>query len=153
MCKELEIEDDMIRGLIHEDLDRVLEIWLTTSLQAHGFVPKEYWKSKLEDMRKVYIPSSETFVYDDEGFVKGFISISKEKVEALFVDPLFQNMGIGKDLIDYSKQNKKELSLYVYKKNIKGIEFYTKNGFKIINEEIDKETMEKEYVMRYKAIG
>ena len=153
MYKELEIKENMIRKLAHEDLDRVLEIWLAASLQAHGFLPKEYWESKLEDMRKIYIPSSETCVFDEEGFVKGFISIRKEKVEALFVDPLFQNRGIGKNLIEYVKQNKRELSLCVYKKNRNGIRFYKKNGFKITYEEIDKETMEKEYVMRYKSVS
>ncbi len=34
---------------------------------AHDFVKSEFWKSKVDDMREIYIPSGETYVYEEEG--------------------------------------------------------------------------------------
>lgn len=42
---------------------------------------------------------------------------------------------------------KVELSLNVYKKNVRAVKFYQREKFSIHNESIDKNTQEKEYVM------
>ncbi|MEX0780177.1 MAG: hypothetical protein WD037_10590 [Balneolales bacterium] len=61
--------NQMIREFTSTDMDQVLSIWLDASVQAHDFVDRYFWESKLDDMRDVYIPGSETFVYDDEGTI------------------------------------------------------------------------------------
>ena len=33
----------MIRKFRMEDLERVMELWLNTNIQAHDFILKEYW--------------------------------------------------------------------------------------------------------------
>ena len=62
----------MIREFTDSDMDQVLSIWLDASVQAHDFVDRYFWESKLDDMRDLYIPGPETFVYDDEDTLKGF---------------------------------------------------------------------------------
>lgn len=61
-----------------------------------------------------------------------------------------QSMGIGKKLIQYCKSKYPELMLSVYVKNERAIAFYEREEFKIVKEEIDKTTNEKEYVMVWK---
>lgn len=40
------------------------------------------------DMRRIYIPPGETYVYDEEGIIKGFVSFLKDTLAALFVSQI-----------------------------------------------------------------
>jgi len=51
----------MIRSFEPSDMDRVLEIWLEASIQAHDFLAREFWESKVSEMRDTYLPASETY--------------------------------------------------------------------------------------------
>ncbi|RUO25536.1 hypothetical protein CWE09_02015 [Aliidiomarina minuta] len=55
----------MIREFMASDMESVLNIWLESSVKAHDFVDREFWESKLDDMRNIYIPASETYVYKE----------------------------------------------------------------------------------------
>ena len=57
-------ESKVIREYQEADLERVLEIWLSASIKAHSFIEAEFWESKVSDMREMYIPASETFVFE-----------------------------------------------------------------------------------------
>lgn len=55
--------------------------------------------------------------------------------------------GIGKQLLDFVKDRKEELSLSVYQKNIRAVKFYKRENFEIRCENKDEDTCEKEYLM------
>ena len=138
----------MIRNIENKDIDKIMDIWLRSTIKAHDFIPKEYWENNYNTVKNVYIPMAETFVYEDEECIKGFISIiNNEFIGALFVDIDFQNSGIGKKLINYSINKYKNLRLAVYKENKKSVEFYINRGFKIIKEDINEDSGHKEYIM------
>lgn len=69
-----------------------------------------------------------TFVYDD-GVVKGFISMNGTEVKKLFVEPLFQGGGIGAKLLRFAVEEQGADSLWALEYNVRGIEFYRRNGF------------------------
>ena len=130
----------MIRKFQQTDMDHILAIWLEASIQAHSFVAREFWESKIDDMREIYLPTSETYVYEDAGIIKGFIALYKNTIAALFVSPSHQSLGIGKQLIAKSKEIRSELTLTVYKANHNSTNFYKQRGFKIMHEQIDTHT-------------
>lgn len=138
----------MIRKLQQSDIDPVVRIWLEASTQAHDFVGSEFWKSKVNDMRQRYLPSAETYVYEEEQ-IKGFVCLCGETLAALFVLPKFQGMGIGRRLMEKAKECRKNLSLTVYTENTKGVAFYQKCGFEIEREQVDPQTGHPEWVMKY----
>lgn len=138
----------MIRISQHTDTETIINIWLAASIEAHDFMAPEYWESKVDDMRNVYIPASETYVYEKNGTVKGFISIYENSIAAIFVNPTLQGNGIGSELIEFVKSKNNELSLSVYKSNTKSISFYKKHGFKEIREQIDEHTNYSEIIMK-----
>ena len=110
----------MIRKLNEADIDKVMDIWMKSTIKAHDFISKEYWQNNYNTVKEVYIPMSETFVYKDVQGIKGFISvINNECIGALFVDIDFQGNGIGKQLIDYAVSKYGKLQLAVYKENKK----------------------------------
>ena len=138
----------MIRKLNEADIDKVMDIWMKSTIKAHGFISKEYWQNNYNTVKEVYIPMSETFVYKDVQGIKGFISvINNEFIGALFVDIDFQGNGIGKQLIDYAVSKYGKLQLAVYKENKKSVEFYINRGFKIIEEQINDDSKHVEYIM------
>ncbi|GAA0091468.1 hypothetical protein UT300009_14960 [Paraclostridium bifermentans] len=97
------------------------------------------------------MPIADTFAYEEDGEIRGFISIiNNEFIGALFVDVKFQGMGIGSKLIDYSIEKYKKLTLAVYKENQKSVEFYTRKGFKIIEEGLNEDSGYTEYIMENK---
>ncbi len=138
----------MIRKFSKNDMGQVLDIWLKASIKAHVFISAAFWESKIEDMRNVYIPSGETYIFEEGEVVKGFFSLNNDILAALFVSPEFQGNGIGKQLIRKVKELRKEISLTVYKQNINSIEFYKKCGFQIEKEQIDNHTGHPELVMK-----
>lgn len=139
----------MIRNLKSSDIDNVMDIWIKSTIKAHNFISKEYWQNNCDTVKNVYIPMSDTFVYEDEEGIKGFISIiNNEFIGALFVDIDFQGSGIGKKLINYVMDKYKELILAVYKENKASVEFYINRGFKIVKEQINDDSGHSEYIMR-----
>ena len=139
----------MLRQLQNKDIDKIMGIWLESTIYAHKFISKEYWNENYNIVKDVYIPMSKTFIYEDNDDIRGFISIiNNDFIGALFVEKNYQSQGIGKSLIDYAKNLYDNLSLAVYKENEKALEFYKKMGFKIISENINEDTNCVEYIMK-----
>lgn len=139
----------MIRKLQITDINKVASIWLDTNLKAHYFISSEYWKSNFELVKEMLL-QAEVYVYKNGQKIQGFIGLSDEYIEGIFVSDEVQSHGIGKLLLDYVKDRKAKLSLNVYQKNTRAIHFYQREGFKIQQEGLDEATGEKEYVMLWK---
>lgn len=140
----------MIRKYKEDDEQKVLDIWLRASLQAHSFVDEKYWQKMLPVIKKYYLPNTDSFVFEDKHKIKAFMSIIDDKhIGALFVDPAFQDQKIGTKLVNYAKRLYPELSLKVFTKNGNAMRFYQNNGFKIIAEQVDEGTKETELLMSW----
>ena len=139
----------MIRKMNQEELNRVMNIWLETNIKAHNFIPAEYWENNFE-LVKSLISQAEIYIYEKNKNISGFIGTSGNYIAGIFVKEEEQSKGIGKELLNFVKNIKKELSLNVYKKNIKAVNFYKRENFHIINEGIDEAAGEKEFFMKWK---
>ena len=142
----------MIRKLQKADINRVADIWLKTNLKAHYFIPEQYWKSNYELVKEM-MSQAEVYVYEDDKMIQGFVGLSNEYIEGIFVSDEMQSRGIGKILLDYIKDKKDRLQLKVYQKNVRAMSFYQREGFTIQSEEMDEFTGEKEYVMNWESSG
>lgn len=136
----------MIRSLQKADINRVADIWLDTNLKAHSFISAQYWESNYE-LVKGMLSQAEVYVYEDGQKIQGFIGLSDEYIEGIFVPEKMQSQGIGKLLLNYIKDKKDALRLNVYQKNTRAIHFYQREGFEIQCEGLDEATGEKDYVM------
>ena len=138
-----------IRKLKNEEISTIVELWYETSIEAHYFISKEYWKANKAEMKEKYIPNSETYVAEKDKNIAGFISLMDNYLAAIFVKPQEQGKKIGTTLLNYVKDLKKKLQLKVYSKNIKSFEFYKTNGFSVQSESVDESTGEKELLMEW----
>ena len=124
----------MIRKFEKNDINLVMEIWKNENIKAHHFIPKEYWENNYNYVKDI-LPNSEIYVYILKEKIVGFIGLNNNHIEGIFVDTNSQCNGIGSALLNKAK------------KNINAIDFYIKNGFTIVGENLDKNTNEMEYSM------
>lgn len=141
----------MIRNLRNDDIDIVMELWKESTMEAQSFISDEYWLENYDNVKNNYLPNSDTYVYEEDGEIKGFVSL----IENIFIGGLFlkvdcQRKGIGSKIIDFLKADHDKLQLAVYDRNVRAMNFYLKSGFKITNTEIDEKTNEKEHLMEWK---
>ncbi|MHD0314015.1 N-acetyltransferase [Fusobacterium varium] len=141
----------MIRNLKNDDIDIVMELWKNSTIEAQSFIPDSYWLENYDNVKNNYLPNSDTYVYEEDGEIKGFVSL----IENIFIGGLFirvdsQREGIGSVILDFLKERNDKLQLTVYDKNERAMKFYLKSGFKILNTEIDKKTREKEHLMEWR---
>lgn len=142
-----------IRPAAPVDTDALVAIWLASSRESHSFVPYEVWLSHADDMRDVYLPSSESYVATDpDGTVVGFMSLVDDEVAALFVEPSRQGSGIGRALLERAQSTRETLTLGVYAANDRAVSFYLDNGFRPKAERTDEKTGQLEVRMRWDAV-
>ena len=110
----------MIRKMQNIDINRVADIWLKTNLKAHYFIPEQYWTSNYELVKEM-MSQAEVYVYEDDKMIQGFVGLSNEYMEGIFVSDEMQSCGIGKLLLEYIKNKKVRLRLNVYQKNTRRI--------------------------------
>ena len=138
----------MIRELRKVDKNKVAEIWLDTNIKTHYFISAQYWKSNFELVKELLLQAT-VYVYEDKQEIQGFIGLSNEYIEGIFVSAEMQSQGIGKILLNYVKGKRNKLILNVYQKNTRAISFYQREGFEIQYSGLDEATGEKDYVMAW----
>lgn len=139
--------------LEHKDsktLNDILNIWLNTNIEEHSYIDSKYWKSNYELVKEL-LPKADVYIYSKNNQIVGFLGIvNNSYIAGIFIIKEYQNIGIGKKLIDTTKNFYDSLELSVYKKNSRAVNFYQRNGFLINSESLDEETDELEYEMIWK---
>lgn len=139
-----------LETVTERQLKEIMSIWLDTNKKAHSFIANSYWEDNVEFVEKE-IPKADIYVATNKNEkIIGFLGILEGYIAGLFVLFDYQRQGIGDKLIERAKVDFEELSLTVYEKNKQAINFYTKEGFKISETQIDEDTKEIELVMVYK---
>ena len=134
----------MIRPAKPQDASRIAEIIITN--YRVNFYPffhnDEFYFSELNvvDMAKEYSEGSEellnTYVYNDNGVIKGIIRINGTEVVKLYVEPQFQSCGIGAELLAYAVDKFGADNLWALEYNTRGIAFYERHGFQLTGEKM-----------------
>lgn len=125
-----------IRKAKTDDLSRIAEIFVWNNrinyfpiFKDEGFSFGELQVVSLVDH---YFGKDEIlgtiYVFDD-GLIRGFLQMNDSEICKLYVDPFFQNKGIGTDLIEYAVKELHADYLWALEKNVKAISFYQRHGF------------------------
>ena len=140
----------MIRKFETQDLDAVMQIWMHGNLDAHAFIPADFWTDHFEMVRDI-LPQAELYVHENEATrqIDGFIGLSESHIEGIFVAKSARSKGIGRALLEYAKSRKPRLTLSVYQKNERALAFYRREQFVVQSEGIDEDTNEEEIQMHW----
>ena len=131
----------MIRKFETQDLDTVMQIWLHGNLDAHAFISASFWTEHFEMVRDM-LPQAELYVHEDADTrqIDGFIGLTENHIEGIFVAKAARFKGTGKALLEYAKSCKPYLTLSVYQKNERALAFYRREKFVVQSEGIDEDT-------------
>lgn len=140
----------MIRKFRTDDLEQVMELWLATNISAHDFISVKYWHANYALVKEM-LPQANIWVYEKNNEIWGFIGLQDTYIAGIFVADKVQGKGIGSELLAKAKQQKSQLSLAVYAKNERALNFYQRADFTVVNEQLDETTDQVEYLMKWQA--
>ncbi len=130
----------VIRPYTDDDLGEVLDAWYRASLEAHSFLSEDFFDAERERLSGLWLPGSDTSVFEVGGQVVGFVSMVGNEVGGVFVTPEHQNQGVGRDLLDHVSATRRYLELEVFEANTIGRRFYDAYGFRVLSEGLESET-------------
>lgn len=123
----------MLRPYQEADVEPVIAVWDAATRLAHPYLSDEFLATERENLRNLYLPNTETTVWEEGESVVGFIALlcSAEGTEigGLFVAPPSARQGIGQALLQHARDTKGELEVEVFEANPIGRAFYAKQGF------------------------
>ncbi|TVP52160.1 MAG: GNAT family N-acetyltransferase [Mongoliibacter sp.] len=117
-----------------EEHPELLEIWEASVRATHDFLTEE----KVLEIKQIIIEGkvfSHVDLYsffDMEGVRMGFLGLSKEKIEMLFIHPDFRGKGVGQALTEFAVYEKNIKQVDVNEQNAQAVGFYKKMGFKVV---------------------
>ena len=140
----------MIRKFRTDDLEQVMGLWLATNISAHDFISAKYWHANYALVKKM-LPQANIWVYEKNNEIWDFIGLQDTYIAGIFVADKAQGKGIGSELLVKAKQQKSQLSLAVYAKNERALNFYQRADFTVVNEQLDETIGQVEYLMKWQA--
>jgi putative acetyltransferase len=120
-----------IRRGLPSDADVLLDIWLRSVRPTHTFLSEEDIQFYLPLVRD-YLASAELELWvlcSDSNALMGFLGMSGNKMEALFLAPEFHRCGGGRLLVRHAQALKGELIVDVNEQNPTACRFYEACGF------------------------
>jgi putative acetyltransferase len=120
-----------IRRAIPADQDVLLDVWVRSVRASHAFLSEEDVQGLLPHVRD-YLGSPEAELWvlcPDAGQPVGFMGMSGNKMEALFLAPEFHRRGGGREMVRHAQALKGELTVDVNEQNPSACRFYEACGF------------------------
>jgi putative acetyltransferase len=130
----------VIRPYQPSDCQALLDVWARASAVAHPFLSPDFMARERHNVRDVYLPMAETWVWDAGGHVAGFISLLGNEVGGIFVEPGRHRSGIGRALVERARDGRGDLEVEVFERNAIGRAFYARLGFELLHTKTHAET-------------
>ncbi len=122
-----------IRASRPEDADCLFEIWRGAAVATHHFLAPADFSFFADLVRDSYLPSAALTVATDEtDHLIGFIGMTDNKIDALFVAPEKMDRGVGRRLIAEAGAGHCRLLVDVNEQNEAAVAFYRRLGFRCV---------------------
>ncbi|MBD8349121.1 GNAT family N-acetyltransferase [Dysgonomonas sp. HGC4] len=119
----------MITEASNKDYPVLVKIWESAVLATHDFLSEEdflFYKSQLP----FYFEHVSLYVFKDESLtIKGFLGVSEDNIEMLFIENESRGMGIGKKLLNFAIDSLNLRKVDVNEQNTQALRFYEQRGF------------------------
>jgi putative acetyltransferase len=112
----------------------LLDIWESSVRATHHFLKKddiEIFKKIIRE-KEIFNHVSLTCARDSNNSILGFMGISGDNLEMLFIDAGYIGKGVGKILLQYAISNLHITKVDVNEQNEQALKFYEYFGFKVI---------------------
>lgn len=120
-----------IRRSRHEEGEKLIAIWRRSVDATHDFLSNAY-RAELEELVSDFLPEAPLWAaVTDQDEPVGFMLLTGEHMDALFIDPDVRGQGIGKILVEHALTLAPGLTTNVNEQNTQAVGFYKKMGFKV----------------------
>lgn len=112
------------------DHEAITAVWEASVRATHHFLTEETIASLKPRVQHEFLKAVALYyVKDEAGTVAGFLGVSENKIEMLFVHPQVRAKGIGKDLLLYAIHQLGCSMVDVNEQNEQAVGFYKHMGF------------------------
>lgn len=116
-----------------EDYAEITEVWEASVRATHHFLKEEDIAFFRPLILNQYLDAVNLYCVRDNGNIKGFIGLSEDAIEMLFIHPDTRGRGIGKLLAEMAIKEKGIAKVDVNEDNAQAIGFYQKLGFTTVS--------------------
>ena len=123
----------MINSASQRDYPAIIELWELSVRASHLFLPEDYLQ-KIKNLLPSILPTVKLFVHfdKDDQTITGFLGVSDEKIEMLFIHPAKRGQGIGRLLNQFAVEQLQTYKVDVNEQNEQAVSFYKKIGYKVV---------------------
>ncbi|MDR0336795.1 MAG: GNAT family N-acetyltransferase [Planctomycetaceae bacterium] len=115
-----------------KEYDQIIEIWELSVKATHDFLLKEDFDYYRQMIKNKYLDNLQLYaVRNHVDKILGFMGVSENKIEMLFVHPKEMRKGIGNSLLDYAVNKLNIKKVDVNEQNKDALQFYNKRGFAV----------------------
>lgn len=126
---------DLIHPVLPEDYDELVGVWEASVRATHHFLKEEDLIFYKKAIRAEYLPSGMLQLFclkNKSGNITGFVGLSEDNIEMLFVSPHNMGQGIGKALLRFAVYDHKKYKVDVNEQNDQAAGFYAHFGFRVV---------------------
>lgn len=113
-----------------EDYETLAGIWERSVIATHSFLKEEDFNEIKAALIPDYFSNVDLYAIADNGVYVGFIGLSPDSIEMLFIDSDRRGRGYGSALMEFAKQHG-ATKVDVNEQNPSALNFYKSKGFRI----------------------
>jgi len=123
----------MINSASQGDYPAIIELWELSVRASHQFLPEDYLQ-RIKHLLPSILAAVKLFVHldQDQKTITGFLGVSEEKIEMLFIHPEKRGQGIGSLLNKFAIDQLNTCKVDVNEQNEQAVAFYKKLGYKVV---------------------
>ena len=114
-----------------KDYETLAGIWERSVMATHDFLKEDDFNEIKAALIPDYFPNVDLYAVADNGAYAGFIGLSPDSIEMLFIDSDRRGQGYGSELIEFAIQ-RGATKVDVNEQNTSALKFYKAKGFRII---------------------
>jgi GNAT superfamily N-acetyltransferase len=123
--------DHLVTSATAADFDEITSLWEASVRATHDFLTEadiQYFKPLV---RNQYLAAVQLFCLRDETGITGFLGLTHDNIEMLFVRPDCFGKGVGTKLLRFAVNGNRIRKVDVNEQNPKALRFYQRMGFVI----------------------
>lgn len=121
-------------------------MWVEAESIRHFFSRDWFYRASAAEVERI-MPTADIWVWEDADTAKiaGFLAMKGDEILGLYVDYSFSGRGIAGKMLNFAKQGRDTLTIWLFEKNMRHVRLFYRNYFKREAELTDSEFAEMKY--------
>lgn len=116
------------------DYEEIYLLWRLACDSTYHFLQVSHTEEEKRDcFFNTILIENDIWIANDDEKIFGFLAMSGEYIDRLYIHPMFHRQGIGTKLLNHAKEiSPRRLRLFTHQKNDGAMAFYEKHGFTVL---------------------